>query len=695
MNLPSYKVNANGQPVSSSFLKKALARIVLSLSWCMFSLIAISQKDNRIAVADKYFASGDYYTAAGLYEQILNPVQPVNAYPSFPLNAKKNRVASTVKKIDKLEILYKQAESYRLANYWPNASAGYKTCFEKDAEKYKSGLYWYAVCQRSTGDYNDAEATINLFLERTGENDPYYTEAKKELERIQFIKSQLARPDSILYQVHKVNTFFGKEKGVFAATMIGENQFLITSTQSDPVVKPGVNPFHNRLFTSSFSNDSMQSILPVVIERADATLNQGAGSISANGNYLYFTQWSKQGGKTISKIYLSKKTQKGWSSPVLLPFVSDSLYNSKQPFCSADGKYLFFSSDRPGGYGKFDIWYALLNTDGTAGEAINAGEVLNSSGNEQAPFYHASSATLVFSSDRDPGMGGYDLFSSAGSETDWSVPENMGHPINSSRDDVYFFASQKESLLENFILSSDRGSECCLETYALGKAPKRQLVNGIIRDCRGEEPLEGALVELKDQSGEAVQVTTGSNGVYEFELKKDIKEYQLSITKDLYKNKSASIVIAGSDISDWLKDVHSNIEVCLEKKLVIKPENVVTVYFDFDKSLLKDRGIIQLDSIYNVLTIDAAATLQISGYTDGLGSVEYNKVLSDKRARACADYLISKGIDAGRISFESFGACCPIEMEIINGRDNPDGRSMNRRALINITKTEPAEQSED
>ena len=689
MNRLSYKFNAQNQPVLSPGLKKTAVRVLLSLGWCMGSVIGICQKDNRLALADKYFASGEYYTAAGLYEQILNPVQPVKAYPVFPLNAKKNRTAGGVKQINRLDILYKQAESYRMANYWPSASAGYKTCFEKDAEKYKTGLYWYAVCQRSTGNYDDAEATINLFLERTGENDPYYNEAKDELERIQFIKTQHARPDSILYQVHKVNTSFGKEKGVFAATMIGENQFLITSTQSDPVAKPGVNPFHNRLFTSSFSNDSMQSILPVVIGGADATLNQGAGSISANGNYLYFTQWSKQGGKSISRIYVSKKTEKGWSSAVMLPFVSDSLHNSKQPFCSADGKYLFFSSDRPGGYGKFDIWYATLKADGTTGEAINAGEILNSSANEQAPFYHGSSGTLVFSSDREPGMGGYDLFSSVGSDTEWGAPENMGHPINSSRDDVYFFASQKESLLGKFILSSDRGSECCLETYAIGKAPKRQLINGIVRDCRGEEPLAGALVELKDVSGGTVQVTTGSNGVYEFELKKEIKDYQLSITKELYKNKEASIVIAGSDISDWLKDVHLNAEVCLEKKLVIKPENVVTVYFDFDRSLLRDRGIIQLDSIYNVLTVDTTATLQISGYTDGLGSVEYNKVLSDKRARACADYLIGKGVDAGRISFESFGACCPIEMEIINGRDNPDGRSMNRRALINISKTEP------
>ena len=89
-----------------------------------------------------------------------------------------------------------------------------------------------------------------------------------------------------------------------------------------------------------------------------------------------------------------------------------------------------------------------------------------------------------------------------------------------------------------------------------------------------------------------------------------------------------------------------------------------------------------------MLTENPTATIQISGYTDGLGSVEYNQVLSDKRARACADYLVEKGIDAARISFESFGACCPVEMEMLNGRDNPDGRSMNRRALINIDKGE-------
>jgi len=139
-----------------------------------------------------------------------------------------------------------------------------------------------------------------------------------------------------------------------------------------------------------------------------------------------------------------------------------------------------------------------------------------------------------------------------------------------------------------------------------------------------------------------------------------------------------------------LIDQPTNSDLCLRKKpeepLIIHAEDVVTVYFDFDKSILKPASIDKLDSIYNVLVENPAATLQISGHTDGLGSNAYNNIPSDKRARACADYLIQKGIESSRVSFVSFGKCCPVEMEIINGRDNPDGRSRNRRALINVKK---------
>lgn len=652
---------------------------------CFIIMNAHSQADKRLVLADQYYAAGDYYTAAGLYEQFLHPAIKEKAYSDFPLNARKNRMGKTGKEVTRFDILYKQAESYRLANYWQQAADRYKECFEKDSTKYAAGLYWYAVCQRSINNFSIAENSVNDFLNKNNPDPVYQQAAQQELETISYIKNQVVRPDSVLYDVQKINVLFGNEKGIFAPVGISESQFIVTSTQGDSVVKTGVNPFHNRLFYSTLHDGSLQNLEPVAIDGVDLALNQGAASLSADGKYLYFTQWRKENGQHISSIYYSQKKESAWSNPVLLS-VNLEGSNNKQPFCSADGKYLFFASNRPGGYGQFDIWYAALQADGTVTDPVNAGSIINTATNEQAPFYHSNSNTLVFSSDRAPAMGGYDLYTSQGEKTEWKNPENMGHPVNSARDDVYFFASQKGTLLDNAIISSDRGSECCLETYTISKKPKNKMIRGVIVDCRNNQPLSDAEVIMKDGSGKNWRTTTGSNGVYEFKLLSDVDQQELLVSKDLYKEKTAALVVEATNESGWLTDTLSSTVVCLEKKLVIKPETVVTLYFDFDKSLLNERPARQLDSIYNVLIENVTATIQISGYTDGRGSVEYNKVLSDKRARACADYLIQKGIDMARISFESFGACCPVEMELINGRDNESGRSKNRRALINITK---------
>ncbi len=669
----------------SCMAKTIINRFLILLVGCISILQATAQSDKRLELADKYFAAGDYYTAAGLYEQFLHPAKKEIEPTGFPLNSKKNREGKMGDQT-RSGILYKQAESYRLANYWTEASSRYLAYFNEDKEKNANGLYWYAVCQRSLGNYSTAEESINQFLNSYAAGNSFKQAAETELATLQFIKSQHARPDSSLYKIHKINTTFGNEKGIFAPVAINQNQFLLTSTEKDSVYVEGVNPFHNRLYTATRNNGELQNIEPVSIINLDASLNQGAAMISADGQYLYYTQWINENGKNLSAIYYSTKNENRWSQPVKLPFINTENFSSKQPFSSADGKYLFFASDRPGGYGQFDIWYATLNADGSTGEPVNAGSGLNTAGNEQAPYYHVNTNSHVFSSDRTPGMGGYDLFIANGKEKQWTRPENMGHPVNSSRDDLYFFATAGESLLQDAIISSDRGSGCCLETYAVSKTPKKKIVTGIVIDCRNNSPVEGAEVIMKDVAGKSLRTNTASDGSFKFDLTSPVNQQQFFVTKDLYNEVTEQINIAKNDESHWQTDVLTNATICMEKKLVIKPETVVSVYFDFDRSDLKERGLEQLDSIYHVLLADTLATIQISGYTDGLGSEEYNKKLSDRRAKSCADYLVSKGIDSSRITFESFGACCPVEMELINGRDNPDGRSMNRRALINTTK---------
>jgi outer membrane protein OmpA-like peptidoglycan-associated protein len=587
--------------------------------------------------------------------------------------------------VNKLDILYKQAESYRLANYWPQASARYKECFEKDSVRFAAGLYWYAACMRSMGRYAQAETSVRESV-ASGALDPaLQLAASEEIATLKFIGEQIARPDSVLYHIEKIKTGFATEKGIFAPVALDNNRYLISTTQKDSVIKTDVNPFHNRLYYASLNNGNMEILEPAFIEAVNADMNQATGSVSQHGDILYFTQWEKQNGKNTSTIYYSSKVANGWGTPVILASVHKEGYSSKQPFCSADGKRIYFASDRPGGYGQFDIWYVNLLEDGTTSEPVNAGQAINTSANEQAPFLHLGSKALVFSSDRKPGMGGYDLFMTKSNEDSWTTPQNLGHPVNSSRDDLYFFVSQQSELLSDAIITSDRGSDCCLETYLVNKTPKKKLITGIIRDCRNNVPLENVEVIMKNTDGRSWQMATREDGSYEFEWNGDTNQ-QIYLSRDGFRENSHPLGIIKTSEEGWLIDSFTNAELCMEKKLVIKPETVVTLYFDYDKSNLKDRASTQLDSIYNVLVENPNATIQISGFTDGRGTVEYNKVLSDKRARSCADYLIERGVDSNRISFESFGACCPVEMEMINGRDNETGRSKNRRALINITK---------
>jgi OmpA-OmpF porin, OOP family len=657
-------------------------RFALLIIACAGWMQSYSQKknDNPLQLADQSFAAGDYYTAAKLYEQFLNPSKKVKTKSDFPLNSRRNRQTAVNTKSEKTDILFKQAESYRLANYWQQASTLYKQCAVNNSEKYADALYWHAVCERSLGNYKTAQESISDYIGNSG--GTYKDAAQKELQTLLYIQQQQARPDSVMYQVKKLMAPNSVEKGMFAPAVFNGNQFLITSAQTDSVQIAGVNPYHSRLFYGNYSQGALETVTPVSIA-ADATMNQGAASISADGKHLYFTQWTKQNGQTVSSVYHATKEGNNWAKPELVSNVNMNGYSSKQPFCTSDGKFLFFASNRPGGAGMFDIWYAALNSDGSIGEPVNAGTMINTAADEQAPFYHNKSNTLVFSSNGKTGMGGYDLLMSKGNTAAWSASQNMGHPVNSSRDDIYFFAAEQNPLLSNALVSSDRGSECCLETYIISKAPKKQKITGFIKDETDKLPVANAEVILKDATGKTWKQITGDDGSYTFDLTND-GPHSLSITKEYYKEKNTATQIETTDDQDWSTDIQKNKDEYIEKRVILKPETVVTVYFDFDKHNLKTETVAQLDSVYNVLVETPGASLQVSGYTDGLGTVEYNKVLSDKRARACAAYLIQKGIDSSRITFESFGACCPIEMELINGRDNEEGRAKNRRALINV-----------
>jgi outer membrane protein OmpA-like peptidoglycan-associated protein len=663
-----------------SFFK--IACLVACISW----LPCVAQQEvvtkDPLLLADQYFAAGEYYTAAYLYEQVLNPPKNMQKDQVFPVYSKKGKQGVLPKHVSREAILYKQAESYRLAHYWLQADSAYKKC-----QGNIDALYWMAVCERSLGLYDEAAANLRQYLDATNTNKQFTDAAKQEWATLQYIKKQLARPDTVLVHIRKLRMPGSYESGTFAVTPLSGDRYLVSSTKKDSPVVKGNNPYNSHLFQAVLNNDNLTQVKPLTIPPAGEMINQGAASTSADGQFVYFTQWQKLNGRVVSNIYVIKQINGKAAAPQLVSGINEDGYSSKQPYCTADGKYLYFASDRPGGLGGFDIWYAPVKADGSLGEPVNAGRTINTEGDEQAPFYHTNSNTLVFATNSRPGMGGFDLFCAQGNTINWSTPENMGYPVNSSRDDIYFFALEKNALLRDAMIGSDRGSGCCLETYRIAKQPKINKLTGVVFDTKTHKPIPDANVVITTPGGKTTQTTTDINGNYTFDsVDNSFNNLNVVVSKENYHDTATLVAITKTDNSNLLTDRHYNTDIFIEKKFVLHAENVVTVYFDFDMYNLKPEAVRKLDSVYNVLLEIPSATLQISGYTDGKGSDEYNKKLSDRRARTCAEYFIQKGIAASRITFESFGACCPLEMELINGRDNPDGRSKNRRALVNITK---------
>ena len=660
---------------------KFFALLIASACWLPLQSQQVVHGKSPLQLADQYYAAGEYYTAAYLYEQYLNPSKIKSNAPAFTVYAKKGKAAEGIQDRSRASILYKQAESYRLAHYWVHADSAYKKCTDN-----KDALYWSAVCERSLGKYDEAEENIRKYLNAYGTNSQFKEAAEKELQTLQYIRKQLAGAG--LVNSWKINTPGSFEKGAFAVRAVSSNKYLVSSTKTDSTGVKGVNPNASRLFYATLKNDSLDQLTPVVLPVAGIADNQGVASFTADGNRIYFTQWTKENGRIVSSIYyIINRGDSGWTKPTLLPQVNIDGFSSKQPFCSADGVYLYFASDRPGGSGGFDIWYAPIYEDGSAGSPVNAGSGINTAGDELAPFYHASSGTMVFSTNGRPGMGGYDLFSVKGTHAAWGVPGNMGYPVNSSRDDIYFFAPEDSALLATAIVGSDRGTGCCLENYLIKRSIRNKRLTGLVRDHKDNNPVADADIVLTDPSGKTWAAKTDEEGRYLFDtLNNDYSNFRIKITKQNYNDTADVVKINDSAEVNQLTDQLVNTDMYIDKKFTFIAENVVIVYFDFDRSNLKTEAVNKLDSVYQVLVQFPSATLQISAYTDGKGSDEYNKKLSDRRARACADYFIGKGIDTGRITFESFGSCCPLELELINGRDNPDGRSRNRRALINISK---------
>ncbi len=415
--------------------------------------------------------------------------------------------------------------------------------------------------------------------------------------------------------------------------------------------------------------------------------NEGAQSISADGKLLFFTSCEYDRGKSYHgltfgscDIFVSHKTGKKWSKPKNLGKPVNSKYWESQPSFSADGKTLYFASNRPGGKGGIDIWKTVMKKDSSWSQPENLGDTINTSGHEQSPFIHYDNKTLYFASNGHPGMGKSDLFLSRKDSTGhWKKPQNLGYPINTFDEEVSLVLNAKG---DKAYFASSKKSEfggIDLYTFEITKENKPQQVtyiHGVVYDKETSERLYSVikLINLKTQKEVALASSDELTGKYLVCLPAG-ENFAFTVSKPGYLFFSENFRVQKN--GDSLKTYHFDIPLSPVKKgekTILK-----NIFFDTDSYELKQNSFPELQNLYHFLKNNPKIRIEISGHTDNTGSETHNKELSLQRAKSVYNYLISKGIEKTRLTYKGYGSSLPI-----NSNNTEKEKQQNRRTEFKI-----------
>lgn len=399
---------------------------------------------------------------------------------------------------------------------------------------------------------------------------------------------------------------------------------------------------------------------------------KGAINISQDGEWLLFAA-DIPGGEGTFDIYISYATPTGWSDPENLgPAVNSEFWDSG-PSLSPDKRALYFASTRPGGYGGSDIYVTYKLPNGRWTPAKNLGPSINTPGDEKAPFIHADNMTLYFTSDGLPGYGNSDLYVCRKQlNGDWSVPENLGYPINTIENEGSLFVAADGKTAYYASDRSDTRGELDLYSFELRsdvRPLKTLYVKGKVYDVKTGAGLPSNVELLDNATRKPVSnFQTDETGHYFVTLPIG-RDYTFTVNRKgyLFYSDLFPLSLREPD-STYSKDIPLQ-PIELNASLVLK-----NVFFETNSAELKPVSVIEIDKLFQLLADNPTLKVQINGHTDNVGKPADNLKLSTARAKAVADYLVGKGIDAVRLGSKGFGETKPIA-----DNSTEAGRALNRR----------------
>ncbi len=524
------------------------------------------------------------------------------------------------------------------------------------------------------GQYDRAAETLNLFLQNETVNRGKIERARELLTNAQYALDN-KDADAAMRQRPLSDTVNRFALQYFPVLTADESELFYTR-------RIGHSDSHDEDLVVSRKTASGAWSEPVSISKnINTEMNEGTCTISADGRRLIFTSCSGRDNYGSCDLFESVKTGDEWSVPRNLgPGVNSPAWES-QPSLSADGRTLYFVSDRRTGIGRRDIWISTLGEDGQWSKAVNAGRPVNSELDEMSPFIHVNGRTLFFATNGLKGFGGYDIFFSDYDGSSWSLPENIGNYINNHDDQFSLFitADGKKGYYSHEETRRDGLSYSKIYEVQI-PAEKRlkfrsNYVKGTVRDRQSGKPLSARieLVDLKTNKTVSLVESDSVSGAYLIVLTEGA-EYALYANRPGYLFKSLNFNYSDAkDLQPITVDI--DLDRVKEGSLVV----LNNIFFDTDKYELKEKSTGELQKIIRFMNENPKVKIEISGHTDNVGAADYNRQLSLRRATSVYNYLIENGVQSQRMRYKGFGADKPVA-----SNDSENGRAQNRRIEFSI-----------
>ena len=653
----------------------------------IFGFTARAQTDSMLVKG----ASGK--TLKKLGKNSLQQNDPSSAVTFFEAYLKNNKSDANA--------MYLLGHSYLQVRDYDRAQQIFLRAYTTNKEKAPEALYFHAQMQKSNGLYDSAKVNFQKFKkEYQGKVKNLKKSATREIALCDSVQKLVNSENKII--ILHLDTLINKVNTEGAPVNLDDNTLIFTAlrtdkkeyiSEDDTAAAP-----KRKLYFAQRDSGVWKYGGEYGDKLNDVNFNTGNACFSPDRKRMYFTRCKPNFNEQMTcAIYVSEKTESGWSEPVKLPKnINNPKYTSTMPSVTTDpakgNEVIYFVSNRKEGKGGRDIWLTVYDKKNKVYKnPRNAGAKINSAGDEISPFFDNETRTLYFSSDGMGGLGGFDVFKATGDGKKWLTVENIGQPINTGADDLFYTIGTNRE--EGFFVSNRKGGNalknatCCDDIYYYKHSEYVRIsLAGTVNEMVDQSILvSNAIVEvyIKDKKTQekilVKTLTTDSLGRYTTNLEAD-QDYFLVVKKDDYLGTSVDVTTRETTQSTEL------VRNLLITKKPKEPIRIPNIQYEFDKSNLAESSKLVLDTtIFVLLEANPELIVEIQSHTDNRGSDQYNEKLSQKRAESVVNYLISKGIKPEQLRAKGYGESTPVAPnENADGSDNPEGRSQNRRTDFKI-----------